>query len=376
MDKISIIIACYNCSKTLKESVSSCYQQNLDIPFEIILVNDCSTDNTWGVMNTLALELQEVKIYSHQTNRGGGATRNTGIKRAQGNLIFCLDSDDLLPFNTLNKMYMFWQEKRCDGIAIHKSKKFNGNNPSSVSRIDTFGYAGEQIPLQSLFEITSGVMCPLYYVFMFTKEAFEKTGGYPEDHGFDTQGFAWRFLGNHLVAFTCPNAEYLHRINFNQSYYLREYYSGKTNYNWRKIFEEFLYFFTDEVKNYILSFNIKDPTHNLLDKMQEKFGSEIILKELPKKPSVNSKIDSPYAMYFIANEYYKQGKINEALEYFMLANKSGLKIKWLAEKISICRLGIKNNLDYLTLEKLLIKRTIRSRSHPISLYYRLINKIL
>ena len=105
---------------------------------------------------------------------------------------------------------------------------------------------------------------------MFTKNAFTVAGGYPEEHGFDTQGFAWRFLAQNLHAETCPDTNYLHRVKASKSYYLREYGSGNINFNWQKIFVEHLDLFNDEAKRFILQYKCQDFTENIFDKMKIK----------------------------------------------------------------------------------------------------------
>jgi len=278
MPKLSIIIPCYNCAGTLQDAVESLYAQGLD-SFEIVMVDDCSTDETADLMKVLSNKHPEIRLFSHEKNKGGGATRNTAIKNTRAEVIFCLDSDDMLPEGTLAKMYAYMMDKRqhgekCDGVAVHRSIKFKNEfrGRDKAERIDIFGYADQRIPFDSLLQ-REGVHGPLYSVFMHTKEAFEITGGYPEDHGFDTQGFAWRFLANGLVAYTCPDAEYLHRLHsggFYASYYTREARAGRINKNWFMIFAEFLYLFDPMVKDYILSFDLARE-ENLYDTVREGF---------------------------------------------------------------------------------------------------------
>ncbi|MEY4440679.1 MAG: hypothetical protein RLY49_305 [Candidatus Parcubacteria bacterium] len=250
--KITIIIPCFNCAETVVEAIDSLYRQDID-DFEIIAVDDCSTDTTYQILLELSQKYPELYVYKNEKNLGGGATRNIAVSKAQNELIFCLDSDDMLGDGTLKKMILYWENKRCDGIGISTSIKFKGTNIHNISYISNFEYIDEVIPLKSLFEKDT---CSLYSVFMFTKTAFEKIGGYPENHGFDTQGFAFKFLSNGLIAYTCPNTIYLHRIAFHDSYYIREAQSGKINLNWFKIFLESLYIFTDSTKLKILSFDL------------------------------------------------------------------------------------------------------------------------
>lgn len=296
--KLSIIIPCYNCEKTIEEAIKSCYTQEIE-DFEIILVDDKSTDNTRSILNNFSQKYNNIKIFSHDKNRGGGATRNTAVKNSSSDIIFCLDSDDILPNGTLKKMYDFLILKKCDGVGLHKSIKFNGKNIKDIERIDIFGYVNEKIPRESLIERKGEPLCPLYVVFMFTKKAWEISGGYPEDHGFDTQGFAWRFLLNGLTAYTCPEASYLHRINFHKSYYLREYFSGKINLNWIKIFSEFLTIFSDEIIKKIIKFNINS-SKNVMDEICK--NKNIFQKKYAKEEINESNLEGKKDLSF--GEYY------------------------------------------------------------------------
>lgn len=266
-EKLSIIIPCYNCEDTVREAVNSCFGQGLS-DFEIIMVNDGSTDNTLKVLEEIKKEYSNVKIIDHPFNKGGGAARNTAVKNTSNDIIFCLDSDDLLPPNTLSKMFTFLIEKQCDGVGVHKSIKFNTDNINNVIGINEFGYSGKKIPVESLIEKKGQPLCPLYSVFMFTKKAFEIAGGYPEDHGFDTQGFAWRFLLSGLNAYTCPNTSYLHRVNYNESYYLREYNSGRINLNWQLVLREFISAFSEGARQLILNKSVND-YENIIDELKK-----------------------------------------------------------------------------------------------------------
>ena len=132
--KLSIIIPCYNCEDTLREAVDSCYIQGFsNEEFEIIMVDDGSTDNTWKLMQGIASEYKNIKVLQHSRNRGGGATRNTAIKNSSADVLFCLDSDDILPPDTLGKMYTFLKEKNCNAVCIHRFINFNGKDTSDIA---------------------------------------------------------------------------------------------------------------------------------------------------------------------------------------------------------------------------------------------------
>lgn len=87
MKKISIIIAAYNAEKTIVNCISSLKKQ-IYPQFEIIVVNDGSTDNTKKILE----EINGIEIIS-QKNKGPGAARNLGVKKARGDILVFIDSD-------------------------------------------------------------------------------------------------------------------------------------------------------------------------------------------------------------------------------------------------------------------------------------------
>jgi glycosyltransferase involved in cell wall biosynthesis len=87
--KISVVIPAYNAEKFLQRSVQSVLEQT-EKPFEIIVVDDGSKDNTAGVAAKFGKQIQFVT----QTNGGPAKARNTGMRMAQGDWIAFLDADD------------------------------------------------------------------------------------------------------------------------------------------------------------------------------------------------------------------------------------------------------------------------------------------
>jgi glycosyltransferase involved in cell wall biosynthesis len=247
--KLSIIIPCYNCEETLGEAVESAYQQEPEIPFDITMVDDASTDGTYDRMRALAARYPGIRILRHPRNWGGGATRNTAVAHSDGNLIFCLDSDDILGPHLLKNLTRFWLKKKCDGVGISQSIKFRGRDKADIAYITDFADPGRQVRFESLLD---GTACSLTSTFLITRSAFNRAGGYPTTHAFDTQGFAFRFLGNGLTAYTCPETRYYHRVEFKDSYYVREQKADRLNWNWFNVLDEFLYLFNPVTRSRLL----------------------------------------------------------------------------------------------------------------------------
>src|SRR5680860_542870 len=127
--KLSIIIPCFNCESTLREAVDSCFQQNLkEADFEILMIDDGSEDKTRNVMELLAAEHKNVHLIFHKKNKGGGAARNTGIHNAKGEIIYCLDSDNVFAPYSVKPMLEYLVTSATDGVAFHERRFFLGNN--------------------------------------------------------------------------------------------------------------------------------------------------------------------------------------------------------------------------------------------------------
>ncbi|MFM0027749.1 glycosyltransferase [Paraburkholderia madseniana] len=92
---VSVIVPCYNCSKTIGRAISSIYRQTLR-PTEVILVDDCSTDGTREVLRELALTYEPgwIRVLHLENNGGPGVARNRAWSLATQPYIAFLDSDD------------------------------------------------------------------------------------------------------------------------------------------------------------------------------------------------------------------------------------------------------------------------------------------
>ena len=96
---ISFIIPSYNSVNTIKRAIDSILNQNTDIEYEIIVIDDGSTDNTEQVINCYENDLR-IKYYKKE-NSGVADTRNYGVKMATGEYLIFVDSDDYISENLL-----------------------------------------------------------------------------------------------------------------------------------------------------------------------------------------------------------------------------------------------------------------------------------
>ena len=100
----SIIIPVYNTEKYLRECVESILHQKFS-DYEIILVNDASTDGSGKICDEYANDNMQVNTIHHESNKGSSEARNTGIRVARGKYLLFLDSDDFYIGENLSTIY-------------------------------------------------------------------------------------------------------------------------------------------------------------------------------------------------------------------------------------------------------------------------------
>ncbi|WP_291202575.1 glycosyltransferase family 2 protein [Hyphomonas sp.] len=94
MAEVTLIIPCYNAADTIAGTIESAIAQT--VPVRIIVVDDCSTDNSFEVVAALAEQHPQIKLFRQAVNGGPGKARNTGLRLAETVWVAGLDSDDFL----------------------------------------------------------------------------------------------------------------------------------------------------------------------------------------------------------------------------------------------------------------------------------------
>lgn len=166
---VSIVVACYNYAHFLPETIASVIDQTYQ-NWELILVNDGSTDNTLEVAESLiaAHPDRQIRLITQQNKRLAGA-RNTGIRAAQGQYILPLDADDLIEPTMLAK---------CVGIldcAPHLSMVY-----TDQTHFDEQGntWAAHSLDWNYAEELSYNQVCVCC---LFRRAMWEEVGGYRED---------------------------------------------------------------------------------------------------------------------------------------------------------------------------------------------------
>ena len=99
---VAVIIPLYNCKNYVTEAIESVLEQNYN-NIEIIVVDDCSTDNSFNIVKELSKKNNIIKCYKMEKNSGVAAVRNFAISKTNAQYIAFLDSDDLWHKNKIEK---------------------------------------------------------------------------------------------------------------------------------------------------------------------------------------------------------------------------------------------------------------------------------
>lgn len=92
MNKVTIVIPCYNEIKTIEEIINRVMNVDLDMDRELVIVDDGSKDGTRDFLNTLRSQ-NNVRIIFHEQNKGKGAALRTGFENSSGDIVIIQDAD-------------------------------------------------------------------------------------------------------------------------------------------------------------------------------------------------------------------------------------------------------------------------------------------
>ncbi len=103
MPKVSIILPSYNGEKYIAESIQSIINQSID-DWELIIVNDCSSDKTLKIANSFAEKDNRIIVISNESNKKLPASLNIGFEQAHGKYLTWTSDDNIYKYNALEKM--------------------------------------------------------------------------------------------------------------------------------------------------------------------------------------------------------------------------------------------------------------------------------
>lgn len=173
----SIIIPCYNGSKTIKRALSSVEDQTYN-EFEIIIVDDGSSDNSKEVIEEFFKDKELDHKYIYQENGGAASARNKAVANSRGKYLAFLDSDDE------------WHRDKLK-LQLEYIEKLKTNFITTNYTYEEFGSTGE-IKIEEYdfdqFLISNRTSTPCVIV---SRELFDRVGGFNETQRYSEDYYLW-----------------------------------------------------------------------------------------------------------------------------------------------------------------------------------------
>lgn len=141
---VSIITPSYNCEKYISQTIRSVQLQTYR-NWEMIIVDDCSTDKTCEIVEQFAANDSRIKLIRQKSNLGAGAARTRAMRESKGRFIAYLDSDDIWKPQKLQKQVSFMLNKNCGFSCtsyevIDDNGKRKGKVVHMLSKVDYVGF--------------------------------------------------------------------------------------------------------------------------------------------------------------------------------------------------------------------------------------------
>lgn len=171
MTAFSVIIPVYNDERYVKECLDSLSKQSFS-DFEIICVNDGSTDETHNVLKSYAYKFPKYKIIN-QENKGLSMSRNIALECAVGEYIYFVDSDDILKENTLEIIWSKCKEYKLDALFFSfenftNSEAMKDKYSNMLSSLKRVGFYVQQ-PITGQNLLLEFIKNDEYYVTVWTQ---------------------------------------------------------------------------------------------------------------------------------------------------------------------------------------------------------------
>lgn len=193
MDKVSIIVPVYNVAPWIEESIRSLLAQSYYL-FEIVIVDDCSTDETFSILKRLSKEDSRIKLYRNAKNERIVKTLNFALTKASGDYILRHDGDDVAFPNRLQKQLSFLKENNLDLVGVQTEAIDEGGEPIGNHSVLPIG--------DNNVKTFSKYCSPIFHVWLAKKSVYDSLHGYRDIPYAEDYDFVLRALD---AGYKCDN---------------------------------------------------------------------------------------------------------------------------------------------------------------------------
>ncbi|MFK8265479.1 glycosyltransferase family 2 protein [Capnocytophaga cynodegmi] len=188
-EKISVLIPTYNVEKFVEQALRSVMNQTYS-NLEIIIVDDCSTDNTYEILTKIAEEDDRIKLLRNETNLKIAETLNLALKQSTGKYIVRMDGDDISHPERINILYIF--------LKNNPDIKLVGSNYSFIDE-ENNSIKKEVLQPETFQTIKKVAMysSPVLHIWMTYRDIYTKYGNY-RMAGVEDYDFVLRLISNNV----------------------------------------------------------------------------------------------------------------------------------------------------------------------------------
>lgn len=185
-EKVSVLIPTYNVERFVEKAVRSIMQQTYT-NLEIIIVDDCSTDNTFTILEKLAKEDNRIKLYKNEVNKKIAETLNFALAQATGKYIARMDGDDYSYPKRIEILHNYLQKNQ--EIKLVGSNIFLVDDKDNIIQKDNYPEKFDNIMKIALYG------SPVLHIWMTYKKVYEEYGNY-RMAGVEDYDFILRLISN------------------------------------------------------------------------------------------------------------------------------------------------------------------------------------
>jgi glycosyltransferase involved in cell wall biosynthesis len=138
--KFSIIVPVYNAEPFLLKCLNSIFNQKANFDFEVIAINDCSTDKSLQVLKNYAESEKRLIILQHEVNKGQAIARATGMKIAKGEYITHVDADDWILEDAFHNIFLKIEKYNPDVLVLNTFHQISSDKRVEVLQFSKEGF--------------------------------------------------------------------------------------------------------------------------------------------------------------------------------------------------------------------------------------------
>lgn len=245
--KFSIIMPVYNVSDFLTSSITSVLRQTYS-HFEIIIVNDGSTDASYSILEKMSKVDRRITVIN-QENKGLSAARNVGLNIASGDYIFFMDSDDTIKNDLLLTVYNTICRMKVPNTIMIGYEAFNNKGNFLGKRLVSGTYSGSEV----VHSILTGQLENYVWQFIIPKFLLDKDLRFLEGVLFEDIDWTARFLSNISSVMYVSDSLYCYRVRQGSITHTR---SNKKSRDLLKVLESLSKTITNKFPEELVNFQV------------------------------------------------------------------------------------------------------------------------